>query len=110
MSPSEPAASPSGWTPPPPPQPFAAGQGQANGLAIGSLVCGALSILCLGFLLGIPAIIMGFMQLKKISADPANYGGKGLAIGGIVTGAIGTLLSLLGVIIWIILLATGGRF
>ena len=53
---------------------------------------------------------MGFMQLKKISADPANYGGKGLAIGGIVTGAIGTLLSLLGVIIWIILLATGGRF
>jgi hypothetical protein len=112
-APSEPlapsgSAGPGGWAPPPPPS--LSGGGQQNTLAIVSLILGVLSILCLGILTGLPAIVLGFMHLNKIKADPATYGGKGLAIAGMGTGAVGTLLSILGIIIWILLIVSGGRF
>jgi hypothetical protein len=115
--------SPSAWQSAPPPQtgsawgtnlppapsaPFGAAQGQQNGLAIASLVCGVLSFLCFGPLSGIPAIILGFMAVSKNKADPARYGGRGLAIGGIVTGAINLVLVVL-YIIFVIILAASSR-
>lgn len=84
----------SSWqAPPPPPYP---GTGQkAQGLAIGSLVCGLLSIVCcMGLFTGIPAIILGVIAMNKEKADPANYGGRGMAMAGAITGGIGVLLSL----------------
>ena len=98
------------WTPPPAiepsfqnqepmqnpsftPSPTAAGQNKT--MAIVSLVLGILSIvLCCGFLTGIPALVVGFMARGKASSDPNEYGGAGLALGGIITGIIGTLLGL----------------
>ena len=57
-----------------------------KGLAVGSLVCGVIAVTlccCIGWLPGVIAIILGVVSLVK------KRGGKGMAIGGIVTGAIG---------------------
>jgi hypothetical protein len=89
-----------GFQPPPPPAYPMTAQKQ-QGLAIASLVCGILGILCLGFLTGIPAIVLGLMAMSKEKSDPSRYGGKGLAIGGIATGSLSVLFGLL-VIIMII--------
>lgn len=58
-------------------------------MAIGSLVCGILSFFTCG-VLGIVAIILGFLGLGK--AKEQNGNGKGMAIGGMVTGALGILI------------------
>ena len=93
-----------GWQAPPPP-PFPAGGQRQQGLAIGSLVCGILSILCcwLGFLPGIAAVVLGLISMNKEKSDPAGYGGRGMAMGGVITGGIGILISLG----WIILNIVG---
>ena len=44
---------------------------------------------------------MGFMAKGKASSNPAEYGGAGLAIGGIITGVIGTLIGLAAIILQI---------
>lgn len=68
--------------------------GQSQGLAIGSLVCGILSCICCfaSIILGPAGLIMGFIAKKKAEEDPANYGGRGLALGGMITGAVGIVL------------------
>jgi hypothetical protein len=66
----------------------------ASNAAVISLVCGFL--MCLGPLTGIPAIIAGIMARRAIKADPANVGGGGMAIAGIVLG----ILNLLGWMVW----------
>lgn len=78
-------------------------QKKEQGLAIGSLVCGIVSFLCCSIFTGIPAIVLGIMAISKEKNDPARYGGKGMAIGGIVLGSISLLI--LG--LYLILLAAG---
>lgn len=102
------------WTPPPPPawenQPAVSNvpaetpafgtQEQSKGLAIGSLVCGILSCLCcLSVLTGPAAIVMGFIAKKKADESPSQFGGRGLALGGMVTGALGLLLGIVLIIL-----------
>lgn len=99
------------WTPPPVPdagwqdqqigqntpfQPPAAGTGSLNQtLPIVSLVFGVVSLCCyISPLTGIVALVTGYMGMKNANNDPANYGGKGLAIAGMVTGGIFLLLGL----------------
>ncbi|MFN0140972.1 MAG: DUF4190 domain-containing protein [Pyrinomonadaceae bacterium] len=106
------------WTPPPPPdaswqnqetgsntpfQPPPAGAGGENKtLAIISLVCGILSLICCSwFIPGIAAIVMGFIARSKANSDPANYGGAGLAMGGIITGAISVVLGIIVIILYL---------
>jgi hypothetical protein len=96
-----PTPQPSGWTPPPPP-PYPSSRQQ--GLAITSLVLGILSMtlgLCcyFGILTGPAAVVLGIIALVQIKNDPQKYSGKGLAIGGIVTG--GLYFALLAVIVLI---------
>lgn len=67
------------------------------GFAIASLVCGIISVICccvcgLTSVLGICGIVFGAISLRKEGR------GKGLAIGGIVTGSIGVLLALVSLI------------
>lgn len=105
------------WTPPPAPisntpnapmgqnpsmpPPPAASQGQSQILAIISLVVGILSICCgYLFLPGIAAIVLGFMARGKARNDPSQYGGAGLALGGIITGFLSIILGILVVIMW----------
>ncbi len=67
-------------------------QKREQGLAIASLVCGVLSFLCCSVLTGIPAIVLGIMAMMKEKSDPARYGGKGMAIAGIVLGSVSILI------------------
>ena len=62
-----------------------------SGKAIASLVLGLISFACFLFT-GIPAIILGAMGLSDISHSKGRVEGKGMAIAGIVTGSIGSLL------------------
>ena len=58
-------------------------------LGIGSMV-----LFCVGFLLGIPAIIVGMRARKEIRGSQGRLSGDGLALGGIITGILGTLIGL----------------
>ena len=79
----------------------------SSGTATTSLVLGILSLVCLGLLAGIPAMILGRSATKEIDASNGAIGGRGLATAGFVTGLIGTLLSVLGIIVVIGLFAVG---
>jgi hypothetical protein len=65
---------------------------QDQTLPIISLVLGILSILTVccwgGIPLGAGAIVTGIIALNKEKADPSRFGGRGLAMGGIITGAL----------------------
>lgn len=77
----------------------AAGQNQT--LAIVSLVMGilGLTICCGSFIIPIGALITGFMAKGKAAKDPSNFGGAGIAMGGIITGGLGLLG---GIVVWIL--------
>jgi hypothetical protein len=82
-------------------------QSQDQTLPVISLIVGILALLVGCFLGGIPlgviAVILGVLALNNEKRDPAKYGGRGMAIAGIVTGIIGFLIS-----IFIILAAMAG--
>jgi hypothetical protein len=77
-------------------QPAGAESGQNQTLAIVSLVLGILSIpCCTGVIFGIGAAVTGFLAKKKADENPALYGGKGLALTGMIIGIITTLIGLI---------------
>jgi hypothetical protein len=75
--------------------------GQNKTLAIVSLVLGLVSLFCCSWSIVLPiaAIITGFMAKSKASNDPANYGGSGLALGGIITGFVSILVGIILIIL-----------
>lgn len=80
--------------------------GQNKVLPIVSLVFGILSLCCyFAPLTGLIALITGFLGMKNANNDPANYGGKPLAIVGMV---LGGLLFLAGIGYYVFLLFFGG--
>ncbi len=99
------------WTPPPAPdagwqnqqigqntpfQPPPAGVSVNQTLPIVSLVFGIVSLCCyISPLTGIVALVTGYMGMKNANNDPQNYGGKGLAIAGMITGGVFLALGLL---------------
>ena len=74
--------------------------GQNKTLAIVSLISGiaGLTICCGWFLPSLLGVVLGFMAKGKASQNPSEYGGAGLALGGIITGAIGIVG---GIVAWI---------
>jgi len=109
------------WTPPPAPdagwqnqqigqntpfQPPAAGTGSINQtLPIISLVLGIVSLCCyVSPLTGLGALVTGYLGIKNINQDPRVYGGKGLAIAGMIIGGImflvGTAYYLIVILAW----------
>ena len=78
----------------PPPLPTGQAAGQQSGLAITSFVLGLLSLLCLGFLAGIPAIICGHLARGRARRLPGMYGGAGFALAGLIMGYVSLLVSL----------------
>lgn len=116
------------WTPPPAPvsewqnqnigqntpfQPPVAGQGLNQTLPIISLVLGIVSVCCyISPLTGLGALITGYLGMKNVNQDPNQYGGKGLAIAGMIVGGI---FFLIGIVYWIYIifiigLAASGGF
>jgi hypothetical protein len=80
-------------TPSPGASPSLAGTAEPQkGLAITSLVLGILSLpTC--FLTGIPAIVCGHIALGRARRDPAQHGGAGMAIAGLVLGYLCALIA-----------------
>jgi hypothetical protein len=71
--------------------------GRGTGMAIASLILGILAVLsCFtvigGVVLGVLAIIFGVIVVRRVGRGEAS--GKGMAIAGIVTGAVGVLLAI----------------
>jgi hypothetical protein len=64
-----------------------------------SLVLGIFSLIfvcCYGGLwLGIPAAIVGFMGMRNADSDPSRFGGRGLAIAGLILGIITFIMSMM---------------
>ena len=65
---------------------------QKSGLAVTSLVLGILSLVGCTLLTGIPAIICGIIARKRARESPETHGGDGMALGGIITGSVGSTL------------------
>lgn len=104
------------WTPPPSPvqsspamssPPPAAKGGKLNQtLPIVSLVFGILSLCCwISPLTGIIALITGFLGMKNVNNNPAQYGGKTLAIVGMILGGI---FFLIGLAYWVFVIFFNG--
>lgn len=64
-----------------------------NGLSIASLVCGVIGSVF--SITSIPAVICGHIALHNIKSDPTKYGGKGMAIAGLILGYIAIVLGLI---------------
>jgi hypothetical protein len=82
-------------------------QQAASGRAVAALVMGILSIICMGFIAGIPAIILGSMELRDIKANRAPAAGETAAKVGYVLGIVGTALTCITIILFIIMIALG---
>lgn len=63
-----------------------------NEAAILSLLTGLAALLCVGFLMGIPAVVAGIIGINRASAT--GGAGRTISIVGIVTGLIGTAWSI----------------
>jgi hypothetical protein len=84
---------------PPPPEYVEALRPPKTGMATTSLVLGILSLsvcACGAPVMGLIAIILGGIAVSRASHTAALYGGKGRAIGGIVTGALGLVVFVIG--------------
>jgi hypothetical protein len=104
------------WTPPPSPvqsspvmssPPPVAQRGKVNQtLPIVSLVFGILSLCCwVSPLTGIIALITGFLGMKNANSNPSQFGGKTLAIVGMVLGGI---FFLIGLAYWVFVIFFNG--
>lgn len=76
-----------------------------NNLAVWSLVLGILGFVACGILTSIPGIIVGKKAKDAAARGEANNGG--MATAGYVISIVATALAGLGLILWIILIATG---
>ncbi len=105
-------------------QPPVVGGGKSQTLAIVSMICGGIGLLgvvglIIPFLnilcffgspaLGLAAIITGFLGRSRASRDPENYGGGGLALGGIITGAL-AIIAIIGIFVIAIALGAASAF
>ncbi len=65
-----------------------------SGMAIASMVLGILGVISFGYLgiLGVIGLILGIVAISKINKSEGQISGKGMAIAGVVTGSISTLL------------------
>ncbi|HEV2883311.1 MAG TPA: DUF4190 domain-containing protein [Pyrinomonadaceae bacterium] len=77
------------WQPPPP----IGGGGQNKNLGLLSMILGIVTMTIgwccyFGVLTGPIAIILGFIALSQIKKEPNKYGGRGMALAGIITGAL----------------------
>ena len=67
-----------------------------SGLAVFSFILGLCSFaLCLGAISGLPAIIIGHVARRRATRSPERYGGKGLAISGVVLGYLSIFATIL---------------
>ena len=99
----------------PPPPPFSSRPAAAayasppptHPRAVTSLVLGILSLVLCGFFTGIPAIILGRRAQEDIRASNGTLGGDGLALAGIITGAISVVVTGLATLLVVVVFIFG---
>ena len=67
-------------------------QPKTSGMAIASLVCGILGLICIPILPALLGLIFGIIAIRKINSSGGGVGGKGLAVGGLITSVIGVII------------------
>jgi hypothetical protein len=86
------------------PAQVAYGGARTDGLAIGALIFGILSLVCsvgcLGVLLGPAAAITGFISRQRVTASGGTLGGGGYALAGMILGIVGFVASVLAFFFW----------
>jgi prepilin-type processing-associated H-X9-DG protein len=76
-----------------------AGPARTSGKAVAGFVLGLLSVAALLLLItGLPALVVGWLALRQINGSDGRLRGHRLAIAGMVLGAAGTLLTVVGVV------------
>jgi len=92
---------PSGYAPVPP----------TNGKATASMVTGVSTLVlswCCGLgLLGLVAVFLGMRARTEIRLSAGAQAGEGLAVAGIVTGALAALIGLLSIVLVVLVVVTG---
>ena len=95
----------------PPPPPVQSGNVPAgppqNGMGTAALVMGILQFFCLGIVGSILAIIFGRIGMRNAEQGLATNGGSAKA--GYWLGIIGVIISVIGIIVWIIVVATSSK-
>jgi Flp pilus assembly pilin Flp len=86
--------------------------GETNKLALASMILGIVSLpldFCFyaGIPVGIAAVVVGAIGLKRIKESAGTQGGKGMAIAGIVTGAVASAVMLIAVVVIAVLSLLG---
>lgn len=94
-------------TPPMPPAPASPGNAPQNGMGTAALVLGILQFFCLGTIGAILAIIFGRIGMKRAEQGLATNGGAAKA--GFILGIIGVILTVIGIIVWIIVFASAAK-
>ncbi|TCI99793.1 DUF4190 domain-containing protein [Aeromicrobium sp. IC_218] len=55
------------------------------------MILGIVGLVCCCFLLGVPAIVLGVLARQEVAASGGRQDGGGMALAGIVLGAVGLL-------------------
>jgi uncharacterized membrane protein len=84
--------------PEPAPAPVATHAPDGTGQSIAALVLGILAVTSMGLLTGIPAIVFGIIGIKKHPRE------KGMALAGLIMGGVGTLLSVIALVFFIVII------
>ena len=100
---------PAQYPPPyyPPPSPYRPHQPQPpnNGFAVASMICGIVGLVFVLPVAGpILAIIFGTMGKKQIAASEGREGGESMASAGVIMGAIGLPLNIIGIALFFVFL------
>ncbi len=98
-----PPMSPGVWQAPRPPAVYPRTPSPSQNLAMASMIVGLSGILlswCFGPVPGIVALVLGLVALSQIKKSPEKYTGKGMAIAGIVIGAVNIAFYILLLIFW----------
>ncbi len=77
----------------------------ASQRATTALILALAGLFCCGPIAGLPAIIVGWMEISAINQGQSSPNGKGLATTGIIIGIASTILHLGGYILWMLLAA-----
>lgn len=99
------------WSPQGPPPPGWAPVPVTNGKATAAMITGVSTLVlswCCGLgVLGLVAVFLGLRARTEIRLAGGAQSGEGLAVAGIVTGILATLIGLLTVVVIVLVIATG---
>ena len=70
-----------------------------NKKAIASLVLGVVGVFCIPVVVSVLALVFGIQARGEIDRSGGTYGGRGMAMAGIVLGIIGVVLGAISIVI-----------